>query len=393
MTAAQHGLIHVSTTTGDNGLLPNGLHDVLAPAAGHEASVTEALIGAFAGFGYDRVKPPLVEFESTLLDGGGALDAQMFRVMDPVSNRMMAVRTDMTLQVARIAATRLANAPRPLRLSYAGQVLRVSGTGLRPERQFTQAGVELFGANAVAADTEVAVLAATALRNVGVPRATIDLTSPAIVTAVLADADLSPADTATLHAALARKDIEVVGRFGDLAAPLSGMITAAGPADAAFAALAKLALPPAAATEVDRLAAVAAGLADAVPDVAVTVDPVEYRGFEYQTGVSFTLFAPAVRGELGRGGRYVTAAGEDATGFTLFLDSIMRAVPPPPAQRRVYLPFATPTAVARQLRDAGWVTVAGLAAGEDAAAAALAAGCSHALDGDQPRPVGATSGD
>ncbi len=377
----------MTTTNGDNGLLPNGLHDVLAPAAGHEASVTEALIGAFAGFGYDRVKPPLVEFETTLLDGGDGLDAQMFRVMDPVSNRMMAVRADMTLQVARIAATRLGNAPRPLRLSYAGQVLRVSGTGLRPERQFTQAGVELFGVDAVAADAEVAVLAATALRHIGVPRATIDLTSPAIVTAVLAEAVLSSADSATLHAALARKDVEVVGRFGDLAAPLSAMITSAGPAASALAALSALALPPAAAAEVDRLAAVAAGLAAAVPDVAVTVDPVEYRGFEYQTGVSFTLFAPAVRGELGRGGRYVTATGEHATGFTLYLDSVMRALPAPDPARRLFLPFATPAAVARQMRDAGWVTVAGLIDGEDTAAAAARAGCTHALHDGAARPL------
>src|SRR3546814_3117616 len=69
----------------------------------------------------------------------------MFRVMDPVSQRMMGLRTDITLQVARIAATRLRDAARPLRLAYAGQVLRVRGSQLRPERQFAQAGFELIG--------------------------------------------------------------------------------------------------------------------------------------------------------------------------------------------------------------------------------------------------------
>ena len=81
-----------------------------------------------------------------------------FRLMDPVSQRMMAVRADMTLQVARIATTRLDNAPRPLRLSYAGQVLRVRGSQLRPERQFGQAGIELIGVDNAAADAEVIAL-------------------------------------------------------------------------------------------------------------------------------------------------------------------------------------------------------------------------------------------
>src|SRR5690606_35936945 len=106
----------------------------------------------------ERVKPPLIEFEDGLLSGpGAAVAADTFRLMDPVSQRMMAIRADMTLQVARIAATRLRNQPRPLRLSYAGQVLRVAGTQLRPERQFGQAGVELIGAACPAADAEVAL--------------------------------------------------------------------------------------------------------------------------------------------------------------------------------------------------------------------------------------------
>src|SRR3546814_4732936 len=82
-----------------------------------------------------------------------------FRLMDPVSQRMMGLRADMTPQVARIATTRLKKAPRPLRLCYGGQVLQVRGSQLRPERQFAQAGVELIGAPEESADAEVVLLA------------------------------------------------------------------------------------------------------------------------------------------------------------------------------------------------------------------------------------------
>ena len=72
------------------GLLPNGLADTLNPDAAWESDSIEGLMAAFAAFGYDRIKPPLVEFEESLLDGPGqAIGSDMFRLMDPVTQRMM----------------------------------------------------------------------------------------------------------------------------------------------------------------------------------------------------------------------------------------------------------------------------------------------------------------
>src|SRR5215471_3738647 len=120
-------------------LLPTGLYDLLPPEAQIEAEVTAELMDVLAAHGYERVKPPLVEFEETLFAGAGAgMASETFRLMDPASHRMVGVRADITPQVARIAAARLGHAPRPLRLSYAGQVLRVKGSAMRPERQVGQ---------------------------------------------------------------------------------------------------------------------------------------------------------------------------------------------------------------------------------------------------------------
>src|SRR5438067_10457740 len=96
-------------------LLPAGLYDLLPPDAAIEAEVTARLMGVLASHGYERVKPPLVEFEETLLSGvGSTMASDTFRTMDPISHRMIGIRADMTLQVARIAATRLSHKPRPL---------------------------------------------------------------------------------------------------------------------------------------------------------------------------------------------------------------------------------------------------------------------------------------
>ena len=146
-------------------LLPAGLRDGLPPDAAFEAGVAERLLASFAAYGYARVNPPLIEFEESLFAGAGAETAGMtFRLMDPASQRMMGVRADITPQIARIATTRLKDAPRPLRLSYCGDVLCIAGSQLRPERQFTQVGAELIGSAGLDTDIEVLNLALETLR-------------------------------------------------------------------------------------------------------------------------------------------------------------------------------------------------------------------------------------
>src|SRR5207237_10568777 len=156
-------------------LLPTGIHDLLPPEAEAEAAVVSRLMATLAAHGYERVKPPLVEFEDTLFSGAGAAMATAtFRMMDPASHRMIGVRADMTPQIARIAATRLGDAPRPLRLSYAGQVLRVTGSELRPERQIGQVGGELIGPEIPAAAIAAIAVAGEGLAALGVPRRPVD---------------------------------------------------------------------------------------------------------------------------------------------------------------------------------------------------------------------------
>lgn len=371
-------------------LLPAGLRDVLPPRAEWEAQASERLIASFAAHGYARVKPPLIEFEETLLAGSGQdLAGQMFRVMDPVSQRMMGLRTDITLQVARIAASRMKDSTRPLRLAYAGQVLRVRGTQLRPERQFAQAGVELIGAEALAADVEVAVLAAEAVAALGVAGLSLDITQPLLAPAIIAAHGLDAKQAKAARRALDRKDAAELKAAGGAAAPtLLKLLALAGPAKTALEGLKKLKLPEAAAKIVADLDRLVTEVSAAAPDLLVTLDPGEFRGFEYHTGIAFTLFARNVRGELGRGGRYVTPANEPATGFTLYLDSVMRALPPQAAPQLVYLPFGTPRAAAVKLRQDGHATWAALEKESgDVKKAAKAAGCSHWWDGKAVQPV------
>ena len=370
-------------------LLPQGFRDLLAPDAAAEATAVAHLMAVLASRGYERVKPPLAEYEENLLSAAGAaMASETFRLMDPISQRMIGLRADMTPQVARIAATRLKEAPRPLRLCYAGQVLRIRGSEIRPERQVGQVGAELIGSEDVAADVEVLAIAAAGLGALGVAGLSVDLTLPTLVPAVCRACDLDAAAVEAVRAALDHKDAAKTARVGGRAAPLLGrLLEAAGAAATALPVLAALDLPPAAAAERRRLEAVVARLAAAEPGLAITIDPVENRGFEYHTGVSFSFFARGVRGELGRGGRYRSGeAGEPATGFTLYADTVLQAAPPPALPRRLYVPAASAAAAAR-LREEGWVTVAALGAVADPAAEARRLACGHWLDGERIVPL------
>ena len=370
-------------------LLPTGLRDLLPPEADAEAALAEALLACFGTQGYERVKPPLVEFEESMLSGAGAgLADQTFRLMDPASHRMMAVRSDLTPQIARIAASRLSRSPRPLRLSYAGEILRVRGGELRPERQFRQVGFELIGIGGGAAcDAEVILLAADALRGLGIEGTlSIDLNAPTLVASLIADAGLDDERAGLLREALDRKDATAVdGIGGAVAEPLVRLLRTTGVAETALDALGQLTLPGAAGAALAQLLEVATLLREAAPALSLTVDPVEWRGFEYHTGTSFSLFAGGVRTELGRGGRYSVGAAdkgeEEAVGCTLYLDTLLRAAPAPPAPRRVYLPHGTPRTDGAGLREGGWVTIAGLAPEGDPVQEAARLGCSHVWQG------------
>ncbi len=365
------------------GLLPNGLRDLLPPDAEVEANSVHALMEVFSLHGYQRVEAPLVEFEETLLAGSGAAVAdQTFRVMDPDSHRMMGIRADITPQIARIATTRLEGAPRPLRLSYAGTCLRLRGNSLSPDRQLVQAGIEMIGVDSPDSDAEMVLVGSEALAALGLERVSFDLTLPSLATALVDAAGLPPDRRAALVRALDRKDAAAVTeRAGPLAGTLTDLLLAAGPADRAMAALAAADLPVEARAHAERLAASLAAIRARAPHIRLTVDPVEFRGFRYHSGVCVTVYAPGRHEELGRGGRYICGESEPATGLTLYPDALHRAVGARGSRPRVFIAREADPAHTHgpALRRRGFATVSALGKVDDILAEARRMLCTHYL--------------
>ncbi|WP_288456513.1 ATP phosphoribosyltransferase regulatory subunit [uncultured Sphingomonas sp.] len=355
-------------------LLPEGLRDRLPPYADAAAAIEARVLGAIRAHGYERVDPPLAEFAEALgtrLKAGALHDAVRF--VDPVSQRTLAIRPDITAQIARIAATRMGHHPRPVRLSYAGSALKLRASQLSPARETRQIGAELFGLDSVAAAAEIATVAVEAMAAAGVAQPSIDFTLPDLVDALAAGPlPVAPEALAPLRERLDAKDAGAVAQIAPDYLPL---IAAAGPFAPALARLRAFDRDGTLASRLDALAAIAATLDGRV---AMTLDPTERHGFEYQTWLGFSLFGGASAAELGRGGTYMVVheggAEEAATGFTLYADRLVGDAPAG-ERRRLFLPLGTPAEDGARWRGDGWVTVAALEAG-DTPEAQL---CTHVL--------------
>jgi ATP phosphoribosyltransferase regulatory subunit len=367
-------------------LLPIGLEDRLPADAACITQAMRASLDALESHGYDRVRPPLVEFEKSLagrMDGGGSDGSsarKMFRFTDPASLRTLALRSDITPQIGRIASTSMADTPRPLRLAYCGETAVMAADQLDPARERLQLGAELIGADTVQAASEAVRVAVEALLAAGLTGISVDFTLPDLVDALSAKA--MPLDVGQIDAVRRELDTKDAGGLkaagGEAYLPL---LYATGPLGDALPKLRDVDAGGALATRIQGLQDIAASLGDTV---RITLDPTERHGFEYQSWFGFTLYAEGVRGAVGRGGTYKLSGSEEAaTGFTLYVDRMAGGAKAPARPDTLYLPFGHDRKAAQRLRAGGWRTIAQLGEGEDAASL----GCSHILEGNAPKPL------
>lgn len=371
----------------DRDLLPEGLQDRLPRAAAASTRVRRAALDVLAAHGYDRVQTPVLEFEKSMASRmAGIQPRRMFRFVDPASLRTLALRSDITVQVGRIAATALAEAPRPLRLCYSGPVITIKADGLDPARERLQLGAELIGSDSVAAAAEIVAVAIEALQAAGAGGISVDFTLPDLVDILSESALPLPQDkVAAVRRELDAKDAGgLIAAGGEAYLPL---LYAIGPFDRAIEQLSEIDAGGALASRIAGLREIAARVSGpaGVGRTRLTLDPSERHGFEYQSWFGFTIYAEGLAGALGRGGTYrilgpKSGGDEVATGFSLYPDPLIDALADSGARANtLFLPFGHDPQVAARQRAIGWRTIAQLSDDDDASAL----GCTHRLEGTE----------
>jgi ATP phosphoribosyltransferase regulatory subunit len=290
--------------------LPAGLRDLLPDHSAHLAELTARLHGVFASFGYRRVLLPTLErLEVVELGLSPAATRDVLKFVEPASGEVVAIRPDITPQIARLYAARPDALPAPARLCYDGPVLRAREARAGRPREVYMAGVELLGDAGPEADAEALEVLARALERVGLRHAVIEVGHAQFAQAVVRAAGLPPDAQEEATVALSRKDEvtlaalsrrgkgakaacdalpSLAGLYGDGALERARRVARAAPA--ASAALREL--------EAALRKARSRGLAQ------VAVDLGEVRELGYYTGITFTAYAPGAGSWVASGGRY-----------------------------------------------------------------------------------------
>ena len=165
-----------------------GFRDVLPAEAAEREAVSRRIGEVFSAWGYGLVETPVVEDLSALEAAAGPLEGTAFRLID-LDGRLLALRPDMTVPIARITASRLAGVPGPHRFRYAAEVFREHESLRGQSRQFSQVGVELVGEGGAAADAEVVAVLVEALEASGLADFTVTVGTVAVLSAIVAAAD------------------------------------------------------------------------------------------------------------------------------------------------------------------------------------------------------------
>lgn len=367
-------------------MIPEGMRDVLPTEAAELYAVEEALRARFVAYGYGEVRTPTLEFAETVERAGDSVLGAGFRLFDE-HGRVLMLRTDMTVPIARVAGSRYRGKPLPLRFFYVSSSFRPLAPHRGQDGEFVQAGVELLGVDSPEADAEVITLLCDAMAVAGLTGYRVAIGTVAFHRALVASLNLPPADGESILAALAARDFPLLetivahsGVSEEAARALQEALELSGGATALSQAR-KLATSAAVESAVAHLARVHELIDDAGFAEAVTFDFGLFQDFTYYTGVIFEAYAPGVGFPLASGGRYddlMAKFGWDipAVGFAIGVDRLHVALaeedvtlPCPPPALAFVGGFEEPERVA-ELRGAG-VAVAALPAADAAAANGL----------------------
>ena len=299
--------------------IPSGTRDVLPDEMRELRAITEKLRGVFDRLGYGEVYTPALEFETELQPAGVTSSYRLFDEHGAV----LVLRSDMTVPIARVAATRYTNVEPPLRFSYLAHAYR----GVRPQRglprEFLQAGIELIGSPSPEGTVEALNVLVAALDAVGLRDYRIGLGYARLFPLLLDEAGV-PEDRRgpALHELVTR---DFVG--------LEREVRALGLDDATSERLLRIPQLRGGAEVLDEAGDAVAGMRTVAEQVHSKVserliyDLGLLRDLDYYTGAVFEVYDPAIGEPIGGGGRYDELLGHfgrplPAVGFALNVERL-----------------------------------------------------------------------
>lgn len=354
-----------------NWLLPEYIQDMLPDEAWRIEGIRRDVLELLRRSGYQLVSPPLLEYaESLLINDSADMDLRSFKLVDQLSGRTLALRADITPQVARIDA-HLLNRQGVTRLCYAGSVLHTQPAGLMRTREPLQIGAELYGHAGLESDLEVQRLMLQTLALIGIDGVHLDLGHVGVFSALVSRAEISYALEAELFNALQRKDEPalrglVKGLSQEVQAALLVLPQLYGGVEVIARARKLLPAYPEVTEALNDLEQAAAHLKDLARDIGI--DLAELRGYHYHSGMVFAAYHAGSHDAIALGGRYddvgkAFGRARPATGFSMDLRQLHGLLAKRAQAQGICAPYrqdAALDAVIAKLREQGEIVVVDL---------------------------------
>ncbi len=371
-------------------ILPEGIDEILPEQAARFESMRRMLLDLYAGWGYELVMPPTIDFIESLLTGTGHdLDLLTFKLVDQMSGRTLGMRADMTPQVARIEAHQLQRDV-PTRLCYLGTVLRTRAESFGDSRSPLQVGAELYGHAGAESEVEIIGLMLQTFTAMEIDDIYLDLGNVDIYRGLAKQAGLSKDIESQLFEMLQRKAVTEINTLLDsleienrVKTMLSGLSSLNG--DKTVFSKARELLSEAddsVKKAIDYLEKTTELMWLRFGDIKVHFDLSELHGYHYKTGVVFAAFVPQLGQAIARGGRYddigkVFGRARAATGFSTDLKVLNQLSKKQfPLPEKIFAPLDVEQSKIAALRAEGNVVIEQLP-GQKADAKAMA--CSKSL--------------
>jgi ATP phosphoribosyltransferase regulatory subunit len=318
--------------------VPKGVRVYLPPQASLKRAIEAKLLSVFQRWGFQEIVTPTFEYYDVMALGmGEEFRDHTFKLTEQATGRVLVLRSDITPQIARVAASILKDHPKPLRFCYNSNIFRYVEPQVGRHREVYQAGVELIGLQLPEADVEMIAIAIESLMEVGLDDFTIAVSQVEFLRGLLGQLNLPTASEKQVQQALHKKDSSALDglmeefQLGDgardmlLALPnLFGgeeVITQAG----------RLVNNPRSEHALRNLQAVYEMLKVYGLESFILLDLSEIRGFDYYTGIVFEGFTANLGYEICGGGRYdhlIGRFGEEcpSTGFAIDIEKLQMAL-------------------------------------------------------------------
>ena len=305
-------------------LLPEGFRDSLPDLAGKEYLISSSFLNLMKKNGYLLINPPLLEFERSLFFLTPEKDnIDSFRLLDPVSQKMMGIRPDITLQVARLACGSLDESPRPLRLCYSGEILKAYNNGLNLSRQITQIGSEIIGIGDNFCEKELIDLIIEILKKLKIKKFFINFTMPTLIQSLSKDFNLTRDELDFVKEKYQNKNHKGIEKISKNLEEISKeLLSIVGLVEANIKKLKKINFPKLTQIEINNFIKVIDKIRKKFPNLNLYMDPLEIDGSDYHTGLAFKVFSENLK-ELFTGGNYKVFK-ENCIGFSGYVENLVK---------------------------------------------------------------------